>query len=150
MILHASFTVDTPRDAAMTVAELMGGEAFPFPGLDERAWIAMSGDAFGTLVEFLPRGIEFHYVENKTVAHRHGAQTRQSGCHILVETPYDAARVLAIAEARSCLAHLANHGPIQVIEFWIEQSLLIEVVTQQLASAYKNLATLANVRAMAG
>jgi hypothetical protein len=146
MILHASLTVDTPRNAAETLAELMGGEAFPFPGLGADAWIAMSGDDHGTLVEFLQRGTEFHYVPGGTVAHRYGTKTRENGCHVLIETPYDVARALAIANERECRAHLANHGPLQVIEFWIEDCLLVEVATPQQAAAYRKMATLANVR----
>jgi hypothetical protein len=148
MILHASFTVGVPRSAAEALAELMAGEAFPFPEFGEDAWIAMSGDGHGTLVEFLQRGTEFHYVPGGTVAHRRGEKTRESGCHILIETPYHEAGVLAIADERGCRAHRAKHGPVELIEFWIEDCLLIEVATPPMAAAYKNIATLANVRSM--
>lgn len=148
MILHASFTVGAPRSAAEALAQLMGGEAFPFPEFGADAWIAMAGDDHGTLIELLQRGTEFHYVPGGTVAHRQGGKTRECGCHILIETPYDEARVLAIAEEQGCRAHLAKHGPIALIEFWIEECLLIEVATPKQAAAYKGIATLANVRSM--
>lgn len=148
MILHVSFTVDSPRRAAETVAQLIGGEAFPFPELGGDAWIAMSGDDHGTLVEFLPRGTEFHYVAGGTVAHRQGRKARENGCHMLIETPYDEARVLAIAEEHGCRAHVASHGPLQVIEFWIEDCLLVEAATPQQAAAYRKMATPHNVRTM--
>jgi hypothetical protein len=133
MILHASFTVGAPRSAAETLAQLMAGEAFPFLEISQDTWIAMSDD-HGTLIEFLQRGTEFHYVPGGTVAHRRGEKTRESGCHILIETPYDDARVLAIAEERGCRAHRANHGPVELIELWIEDCLLIEVATPQMAA----------------
>jgi hypothetical protein len=148
MILHASFTVGAPRNAAETLAQLMAGEAFPFLEIGEDTWIAMSGDEHGTLVEFLQRGTEFHYVPGGTVAHRQGEKARESGCHILIETPHDEARVLAIAEERGCGAHRTKHGPLELMEFWIEDCLLIEVATPQMAAAYRNIATLANVRSM--
>lgn len=148
MILHASVTVAEPRDAAKSLAQLMGGEAFPFPHLADDAWVALAGDDHGTLVEFLQRGTEFHYAPGRTVAHRQGERTRESGFHILIETPFAEDRVLAIAEERGCRAHRAWHGPAEVIEFWIEDCLLVEVVTPQMATAYKGLATLANVRSM--
>lgn len=149
MILHVSYTVASPRSAAEAVAQLMAGEAFPFPELGQDAWIAIAGDDHGTLVEFLLHGTEFHYVSGGTVAHLYGEKKRQSGCHILIETPFDVARVLAIAEERGCRAHRANHGHIEVIEFWIEEHLLVEVVTPDLAAAYRSMATIANVRSMA-
>ena len=150
MILHASFTVDDPRSAAETLAEILEGEAVPFPELGDDAWLSMSGDEHGTLVEFLQRGTEFHYVAGGTVAHRQGDKRRESGTHILIETPHDEARVLAIAAERGSQAHRANHGPLEVIEFWIERCLLIEVVTPQLAAKYRKLATPHNARAIAG
>lgn len=148
MILHVSFTVDAPRRAAETIAQLMGGEAFPFPELGDGAWIAMSGDEHGTLIEFLQRGTEFHYVAGGTVAHREGRKVRENGCHALIETPYNGARVLALAEENGCRAHVARHGPLEVIEFWIEESLLIEAATPTQAAAYRKMATPANVRSM--
>jgi hypothetical protein len=148
MILHASFTVGAPRKAAEALAQLMAGDAFPFPQFGEDAWIAMSGDDHGTLVEFLPRGTEFHYVPGGTVAHCQGEKARESGCHILIETPHDEACVQAIAGEYGCLAHRAKHGPLELIELWIENFLLIEVATPQMAVAYKKLATLANMRLM--
>lgn len=148
MILHSSFTVAAPRNAAEAAAKLMGGEAIRFPALGADVWIAMAGDDRGTLIEFLQRGTEFHYVPGETVVHRRGEQTRESGCHILIETPHEEAEVLAIAEEHGCRAHLANHGPFAVIEFWIEGCLLIEVATPQGAAAYRRLARLANVRSM--
>jgi hypothetical protein len=126
----------------------MAGEAFPFPEFGEDAWIAMSGDDHGTLVEFLKRGTEFHYVRGGTVAHRQGEMTRESGCHILIETPHDEARVLAIAGEQGCHAHRASHGPVELVEFWIEDCLLIEVATPRTAAAYRMIATIANVRGM--
>jgi hypothetical protein len=149
MILHASFAVSAPCRAAKVLAQVMGGEAFAFPQFGEDAWIALSGDPHGTLVEFLKRGTEFHYVPGGTVAHRRGAETRESACHILIESPHDEARVLAIAAEHGCQAHTAKHGPLELIELWIENCLLIEVATPQMAAAYRNLATVTQVRSMA-
>lgn len=148
MILHSSFAVDAPQSAAETLALLLGGEAFPFPELSDGAWIAMSGDAHGTLVEFLERGTEFHYVPGRAVAYGVGEKTRESACHVLIETTLDEDRVLSLAAERGCRAHRARHGPLDVIEFWLEGCLLIEVATPQMAAAYRAMATLENVRSM--
>jgi hypothetical protein len=148
MILHASLTVAAPRPAAEALALLMGGEAHPYPEFGE-AWLAMAGDAHGTLVELLERGTEFHYAPGRAVEHRRGPDARQSGCHILIETPHDETRVLAIAEQYRCRAHRTRHGPLDIIEFWIEDRVLVEVATPSMATAYRRLATLATVRTMA-
>lgn len=148
MILHASFAVDHPHPAALAVAQLLGGEAFHFPDLGPQAWIAMAGDSHGTLVEFLQRGTEFHYEPGKPVRHLAGKPARASACHILLETPLSEQRVLAIANEHGCRAHRTLHGPLPVIEFWIEDCLLIEVATPDMAAFYKDIATPSNVRRM--
>src|SRR3954469_21268002 len=148
MILHASFAVDYPHKAASAVAQLLGGEAFPFPELGEHAWIAMAGDPHGTLVEFLQRGTEFYYEPGKPVRHRSGKPARESASHILLETPLPEHRVLAIADEHGCRAHRTLHGPLPVIEFWVDDCLLIEIATAEMAAAYKSAATITNVRKM--
>lgn len=149
MILHASFSVDAPEQAARAVAELMGGEAFALPDFNEKAWISVAGDDVGTLIQFLPRGVEFHYVEGGTVAHAAGAPSRESAFHLLIETPLDEAGIRRVAKAYRCQCHSAMHGPLPLTEFWIDGCVLIEVVTRDQAATYKSMATLANMRLMA-
>jgi hypothetical protein len=139
VILHNSVTADEPRAAAEALAELMGGAAFPFPEFGDKAWLAMAGDEHGTLVEVQERGKTLRYVPGGTVAHYMGHETRESGFHLLIETPHDFARVAAIAQERGFAAHVAKHGPLDIIEFWIDGCLLVEVATPQMAAAYRSL-----------
>lgn len=149
MILHGSVTADEPRIAAEALAELMGGAAFPFPEFGDHAWLAMAGDEHGTLVEVQERGKTFRYVQNGAVAHYMGQVTRESGFHLLIETPHDFEHVAAIAQARGFTAHVAKHGPLDIIEFWIDGCLLVEVATPKMAVAYRSLATLSTAAVMA-
>jgi len=150
MILHASVTADDPRATAETIAVLMGGEAFPFPDFGNNAWVAMAGDTHGTLVEVLERGTEFHYAADRPVAHRQGTPARESAFHILIESPLVEAEILEMPRSRGCRAHKTKHGPLEIIEVWFEDCLLIEVATPPMVAAYRNLATISNVRAMSG
>lgn len=145
MILHASITTECPQGSAETIAEILGGFALPYPDFGEKAWLAMAGDEHGTLIEFLESGKEFHYVENKTVAHVNGSHVRQSGFHLLIETPHDVAEVLAIAARRGFPAHVAQHGPLRIVELWLDGCTLIEVATPAMAAHYRSLATIASV-----
>lgn len=149
MILHASFSVDVPERAAKAVAELMGGEAFALPEFNEKAWMSLAGDDVGTLIQFLPRGVQFRYVQDATVAHAVGVPFRESAFHLLIETPLDQPGILDVARRHGCRAHQAMHGPLALTEFWIDECVLIEVVTAEQPAAYKSMATLANMRMMA-
>jgi hypothetical protein len=81
-----------------------------------------------------------------TVAHRHGHATRESGFHLLLETLHSAEEIFAIARVAGCRAHLAQHGPLRVIEFWIDGCLLLEVATPEISATYRKLAKIAKVR----
>lgn len=136
MILHASVTADQPRAAAETLARLLGGRALPI-GPGEGTWSALGPDPIGNMVSVLERGSEFHRQDGEHVETRKGAAVRHSGFHMLIETPLSEAEVLTLAEERNCHAQRATHGAFSVIEFWLDDCLLIEVVTPELACAYR-------------
>ena len=60
MLFHLSIDADDPRNVANVIAELWGGQAFPFPPVLTGSWVAMAGDDRGTTVEVYPRGAELH------------------------------------------------------------------------------------------
>ncbi len=43
MIFHLSIDADDPRHVAGVLAELMGGEAMPFPPVSIGSWMALAG-----------------------------------------------------------------------------------------------------------
>jgi hypothetical protein len=145
VILHASVTADDPKRSAETLALLLEGEAFPMgPGVG--TWMAISTTS-DCVVEVMKRGSEFHPVPREHVETRMGPPVRHTGFHLLIETPLSEAQVLKLAEQRGAMAHRSRHGFFDVIEFWIDDCLLVEVATPDLAEVYRNLATLENARA---
>jgi hypothetical protein len=136
MILHASVVADTPRHAAETLARLLGGIALPV-GPGEGTWTAIGPDPVGNLISVLQRGSEFHRAQADHVLTKIGDPVRHSGFHLLIETPMSEADVYELAEARGCQAHRTTHGAFEVIEFWMDDCLLIEVVTPEMGLAYR-------------
>src|SRR6478609_4190413 len=53
MIHHVSIPARDPQHVASVIAELMGGKCVPFGPL-EGAYMAISGDAHGTMIEVYP------------------------------------------------------------------------------------------------
>ena len=135
MILHASVVADEPRKTAQTLARLLGGVALPV-GPGEGTWSAVGPDPIGNLISVLARGSEFHR-SGDHVETRSGPPARHSAFHLLIDTPLSEQEVLALAKERGCLAHRARHGAFDVIEFWIDDCLLIEVATPDLGQAYR-------------
>jgi hypothetical protein len=136
MILHASIAANDPQDTAQTLAQLIGGVAFPLPG-DGGAWGALNGDGEGTLIEVLRRGREYHRRDGDHCDMVWGDERRHGATHLMVETPLDEEAVLSLAAARGCQAHRARHGFFDVVEFWIDDCQLLDVVTPEMAKVYK-------------
>lgn len=135
MILHASVVADDPKQTAEILAALFGGRALPV-GPGDGTWSAVGPDPIGNLISVLARGSEFHrngaHVETRT-----GDRVRHSAYHLLIETSLPESEVFALAAERSCHALRARHGAFDVIEFWIDDCLLIEVVTPELGQEYR-------------
>ena len=136
MILHASVTADDPRYTAHTLAALLGGIALPV-GPGSGTWSAIAPDPIGNMVSVLPRGTEFHRTRDHVETRAGAPSARHSGFHLLLDTPLSEVEVFRLAEERDCRAHRAQHGAFEVIEFWIDDCLLIELATPELGQAYR-------------
>jgi hypothetical protein len=139
MILHASISAADPRHVAEVLAELWDGEALPFAPVTG-AWIAMAGDARGSGIEVYPRGralipgaddAMFDTTELEHPA-RYGATHLAIQCH----KSQDEIEALAQREGWRSV-RCSRGGMFDVIEFWIENSTMIEVLTSEMQRDYQ-------------
>lgn len=138
MLLHASVATDDPKSAAETLATLLGGRALPVgPGVG--TWTAFGPEPIGNAIEVLARGSQFHRLPGKAVETRQGAPVRHSPFHLLIDTGLSEPEVLRLADERGCHAQRTTHGPFELIEFWFDDCLLIEVATPELGREYRRL-----------
>lgn len=138
MILHASVPARDPQAAATTVAELLGGAAIPF-GPTKGSWTAIGPDPLGNVVEVVPLGTEFHPGE-KGAESRPGNAATHSGFHLLLESPMEECAIMALAKRCKATALRASRGIFgELIEFWIDGSLLIEILPPLGSIAYRKL-----------
>jgi hypothetical protein len=135
MILHASVVADEPRATAETLAKLLGGIALPV-GPGDGTWSAIGPDPVGNLISVLARGSEFHRAGDH-VETRLGTSVRHSAYHLLIDTALSEAEIFELAHDRGCHALRAKHGAFDVIEFWLDDCLLVEVATPELGRAYR-------------
>ncbi|WDZ98344.1 hypothetical protein Herbaro_11295 [Herbaspirillum sp. WKF16] len=150
MIFHASIPARDPRHVARVLAELWGGFAAPFPSFPG-AWMAVSGDDRGTIIECYPG--------DRVIAPGFGQgafdlidadHAQYSGFHLAVGSSLDAEQVLALGHREGWRAVRGTRGQnfFDVIEVWIENTTLIEVLTQDMQAQYRSFATPANFRAL--
>lgn len=150
MLFHISIPADQPAHVAAVIAELWGGESFPFPPF-EGAYTAMAGDERPTSIEVYPRALALYPadgmkdVEARTVHHpeRHGPY------HAAIATSLSEPEVQALARREGWICKTLSRGGIfRVIELWVENALMLEVLTPEMQRQYMSSVTIEGWRAM--
>lgn len=151
MLFHVSLEADRPQHSAEVMAEILGGEALPFPFVGEGSWVALAGDDRGTVIEFYQRGTAMYPSEDGAVG-RAVSVRRNGPVHIAVATPLDADSVIAIARREGWHVQTCERGggAFSLIEVWMDNCQLIEVLTAEMQRDYLRTITIDNWRAMLG
>ncbi len=139
MLFHLSIDADEPARVARVLAKLMGGEALPL-GSVEDGWIARGGD--GGFVEVYPRGTLLALLKGDHDAEAHVDEfarwIRGSATRFATATEMTLSQVTALAEREGWTAKYrrrpAGYG---VIELWLENERLVEVLTRDLQAEYR-------------
>lgn len=139
MIYHAAIPANNPKSAAETLARIMGGEAMPFPVVPD-AWVAWSGDGV-TEVEIVRRGHAFARAEEgkepRLVAADEGLSA--SGWHVAIGTEVAADEVVRIAREAGWPAQICDRaGFFEIVEVWIDDCSLVEVLDPSMQQRYRN------------
>jgi hypothetical protein len=143
MIHHVSIPAGEPQRVAEVLAELMNGKCFPFGPL-EGAFMAVSGDANGTMFEVYPERttLEIPGGDDQVVFAENPAPPQTWPFHVLLSVPREAEEVERIGAREGWRAKTFGRGVpgqkpfFHVIEFWLENRLMIEVATPAMAQQY--------------
>ena len=138
MLFHLSFDAEDPRHVAEVIAELWGGRAFPFPPVGVGSWVAMAGDDRNTTVEVYPRGVELVPAEGDADSYAvAGANGARSSTHFAMATGMSVEQVTAIGQREGWpVKYRKRGGAFGVLEFWVEGTRLIEVLTPEMQAEY--------------
>jgi len=124
MIHHLSIAARDPKRAAEVLAELMGGKAVPFPP-NPGSFFALQLDEHGSGVEVYPAGFV-----RKPEARGYGPT------HFALSVATDADKVEAIAAREGWQCFRCNRGPFHVIEVWVENESMVEILPPEFAAEY--------------
>jgi len=144
-IAHASIPADNPEFAAKVLAEIMQGEATPFPPAGPRSWIAWSGDGEVEL-EIAPRGHVLAHGDVQGYWIPQPQMSRFSEAHLAICVARPAEEIIAIAEragwpARACDR---DRGLFQLSEVWIDGAFMLEFLDPAQTARYREVVTPAN------
>ncbi len=154
MIHHVSIPAREPRHVAEVLAELMGGKCYPFGPL-AGAFMATSGDAHGSMIEVYPEGVTLDIPKDgDQVVFGETPAPRSWPFHLLLSVPLAQEEIERIGAREGWRTKLFGRGIpgekpfFHVIEVWIENRLMVEVVTASMAREYEECLTAARLDAM--
>lgn len=137
MIHHVSFTAENPREVATILADLIGGRVSrfgPWPG----GYIAWAPDPAGTAIEVYPTGTELAPDPEggqALFAHNYFAQ-RFTAVHAAISLDRTEDEIMRVAQRAGWQARRLDRGGFEVIEVWVENTVMLEVMTPAMATRY--------------
>lgn len=140
MIFHASIPADDPEHVASVLAEIWRGKAFRFPPWPG-ACVAMAGDERNTTIEVYPRAQTITPGEGDGPGRPSLDPTpSRFGCfHLAIATDRGADEILAIGAREGWRTVRCSRGGIfEVIELWLENALMVEVLTAEMQADYRS------------
>ena len=148
MIHHVSISARDPKHVADVLAELMDGRAYPFPGGIANSFMAVSGDEHGTMIEVYPENVAL-VPGTDDEAGACGARRERAGYATVPSAAVGAGRSRrrssSIGDREGWRTKYFGRGapgqpPVfHVIEFWVENRLMIEVATPDMLAEYTRL-----------
>ena len=144
MIHHVSIPARDPRHVADVLAELMNGKAYPFPGAIANSFMAVSGDAHGTMIEVYPETLALKHgnADDEQVTAATVPPPAMYPFHVLLSVPTDRAAVQRIGDREGWRTKVFGRGapgkpPVfHIFEFWVENTFMLEVATPDMVAAY--------------
>lgn len=136
MIHHLSIAAKNPLHVAQVLAEIWQGQVAPFPP-HPGSFMVIAMDEFGTMIEVYPAGTtlipgsaEVKFAHQPTPAPYHAT-------HAAVSVPSSREEIEQIAAREGWqVRYCSREGFFEVIEFWVENTMLIELLTPAMATRY--------------
>jgi len=151
MIYHFSFDADEPERVAKTLAWLWSCDAYPFAPVGQGSWIVVADDGRASAIEVYRRGVALQPGSGADpVQERMIPSPANVAMHFAIGTHLTEAQVCELARKEGWrAARQSRGGMFSVIEFWIENRIMIEVLTAEMQAEYVANMTPAGMRAMA-
>jgi hypothetical protein len=140
MIHHISIAAQNPLHVSQVLAELLQGQSVPFPGYPG-SYVALAFDSQGTMVEVHPFGTALFPGDSANEASQlrsNPAASIYTANHTAISVPVSTAQIQSIASREGWRMVHCHRGDnyFDVLEFWVENQLLIELLPPELVDRY--------------
>lgn len=146
-LIHASIPADDPLSVAGVLAEMMGGEALPFPPAGPEGRMAWSGDGRVSL-EIVPRGHLIHRGPDEGEWREVTNSHRLSEVHLAISVDRPASEIIAIADRAGWPVRTCSRGEglFELVEVWVEGAFMLEMFDPGQAAHYERTITVENLK----
>lgn len=137
MIHHISIAARDPQRVAGVLAEIWHGYAMPFPPFPG-SYIVMPGDRHGSAIEISPLGTELipGFEGEEVQATNNFSASPFTATHAALSVPVSEEKIKEVAAREGWRAETFNRGPFSVVEFWIENRMLVEMLPPAMQGEY--------------
>jgi len=151
VIHHVSIPARDPEHVAQVLAELFGGYAGPFIGPIPGGWVVYEEDGHGSGIEVYSERTTLVPGEGDAMGMvRLGAVPQAVAFHALISVKVDRATIERIGAREGWRTRHFWRGPrlFELYEFWVENRVMLELVTEDMLPAYVKIANGAAQRAL--
>lgn len=137
MIHHLSVAASDPKSVSAFFAEMMDGVSVPFPP-NPGSYMAFARDGMGTAVEVYPSGSVMRPAgEGGAEFARHSDASAESPTHFALSVTFSPQTIRRMAAERgwACF-ECSRGGDFRVMEVWIENIWLVEILPTEFALEY--------------
>jgi hypothetical protein len=136
-LLHLSINAAEPQRVAVFLAQLLGGEAMPFPPFPS-CWIAFTKVDDGTAIGVYPTTHVLKAGPEQISCEITEPNIAGTFVHVAIASPLDRKNILATAQSEGWLSRICDRGPFECVEVWLEGRLLIEVLDPVMQQEYRD------------
>jgi len=141
MIHHLSISAQNPQHAAEVIAEVMNGKAFPFPP-HPGSYMTISCDEHGTAIEVYPLQtvLQPGEGENDCQFKEISQPVNFTATHAAISVDSTQEKIEAIGHREGWRVIRCNRDSFfDVMEFWLENRVMIEFLTPEMSNQYLTL-----------
>ncbi len=140
MIHHISISAHNPLHVSQVLAELLQGQSVPFPG-HPGSYVALAFDPQGTMVEVHPFGtalVPGNAADEACQLLPNPTASIYIANHTAISVPVNIDFIQSIGKREGWRVAYCRRGDnyFDVIEFWVENQLLIELLSPEIVDRY--------------
>jgi len=140
MIHHISLPTINPQQTAEVLQKIFPGKITDFSPV-KGAYMLWFGDDLGSALEIYPAETTLRPGDATKACHfSHNNEEKFNAVHAAISCKLSTKEILAIAEENNWHAAEFRRGSFSVVEFWIDNHFMLELLTPEMTKEYLQMA----------